>query len=144
YLWRRWPQKSTLVYLAEFFICGGIALVHRGIYQNAVVRPIQQLAGQQAAITAEVQEVWYTQERNYAFVQAKVLSMDGQKVRPFSIRVGLPGGCEQGAQLTAQVLFELPEKDRYMTSSYAAGVYLNAVLQDANTFQWTPAGQDSW
>lgn len=144
YLWRRWPQKSTLVYLAVFFICGGIALVHRGIYQNAVVRPIQQLAGQQAAITAEVQEVWYTQERDYAFVQAKVLSMDGQKVRPFSIRVGLPGGCEQGAQLTAQVLFELPDKDRYLTSSYAAGVYLNAVLQDANTFQWTPAGQDSW
>ena len=144
YLWRRWPQKSTLVYLAVFFICGGIALVHRGIYQNAVVRPIQQLAGQQAAITAEVQEVWYTQERDYAFVQAKVLSMDGQKVRPFSIRVGLPGGCEQGAQLTAQVLFELPDKDRYLTSSYAAGVYLNAVLQDVNTFQWTPAGQDSW
>lgn len=144
YLWRRWPQKHALAYAAVFLLCGGIALVHRSIYQECVVRPIQQMAGNQAVITARVESVSYTQEMDYAFVQAKVLTLDGQQISPFSIQIGLPGGCEQGAELTAPVVFELPEQNRYLTSNYANGVYLTATLQDANSFQCTTVNQDSW
>ena len=75
----------------SFSFCGAVALMHRMAYEQLVVKPVQALAGTQAVIMAEIEEVSQTQEMSYAFVRAKVTRIDGNKVSPFSVRFGLSG-----------------------------------------------------
>ena len=116
---KRFLKKSALCYAAVFFLCGAVALMHRMAYEQLVVKPVQALAGTQAVIMAEIEEVSQTQEMSYAFVRAKVTRIDGNKVSPFSVRFGLSGKYEQGDVLTAEVVFEMPEADRFRHFSHS-------------------------
>lgn len=141
---KRFLKKSALCYAAVFFLCGAVALMHRMAYEQLVVKPVQALAGTQAVIMAEIEEVSQTQEMSYAFVRAKVTRIDGNKVSPFSVRFGLPGKYEQGDVLTAEVVFEMPEADRYLLYHYANGVYLSASVIDPNAILCIPGEAGAW
>lgn len=94
------------------------------------VTPVQARAGQEGNVCASVAQVQDGFVEDTVRAVLLVESMDGEAVRPFRVYCAIFPDVSMGERVTARVIFEPLESDRYTYANYADGVFLACEYQD--------------
>lgn len=127
-----------------FTAVAAAALVLRTAFTETQIKPLYGYDGKEAAITAVVRQSSPGYRIDSVNAVVSVREINGEKVRPFNVRIqNLPYTME-GETFSARVKLNKMSKTRYTLNQYADGVFLEGVFSESFSVQDDPKTYDAW